>query len=671
MAMRLTGLSSGMDTQSIIEELVAAKRTKVDDTKRAQTKLEWKQETWKELNAKITKLYNGTLGNMRLNSAFYKKTTLVSNPSAVSVITGDGAMNSVQSMRIEQLAKAGYLTGGTVTAQDGKALTADSNVTEALGIASGSKFEITTGGKSTTIEIDDSTKVSDVLKQMRDAGVTANFDEKNQRFYIGANSLGEASDFTMTAIDGTGTDALNKLGLLIYDNKTLAAYDRYAKMDTNADAKKAELDQMVADRLVYYKQQLDSLNDSITQYTDKNTKLADKTKEMYGVDISLLTSDDKTALQDRIDELEAKDSLTSAEQADLDKSKGVLSAANEYAGNLDKIQDQKDAITGMSDYILADGTAGSTLISEETAALDSKIQQALNVAAAGPGLVGSADAHKVDGQDSIIYLNKARYTSDTNVFEINGMTLTCLAETGTEEVTLTTQDDTSGIYDMIKGFIKEYSALINEMDKLYNADSAKGYEPLTDEEKDSMSDTEIEKWENKVKDALLRRDSTLGTVSGAMKQIMAEGVEVNGKKMYLSDFGIETLSYFEAAENEHNAYHIFGDEDDSVVASKPNELMAMISADPETVTKFFVGLSRNLYGKMSELMARTEYSSSFTVYDDLKMKEDYTDYTAKIKEQESKLKDYEDKWYAKFAAMETALAKMQSNANAVTSLLGG
>lgn len=671
MAMRLTGLSSGMDTQSIIEELVAAKRTKVDDTKRAQTRLEWKQETWKELNSKITKLYNGTLGNMRLNSAFYKKTTLVSNPSAVSVITGDGAMNSVQTMRIEQLAKAGYLTGGTVTAQDGKALTADSNVTEALGIASGSKFEITTGGKSTTIEIDDSTKVSDVLKQMRDAGVTANFDEKNQRFYIGANSLGEASDFTMTAIDGTGTDALNKLGLLIYDNKTLAAYDRYAKMDTNADAKKAELDQMVADRLVYYKQQLDSLNDSITQYTDKNTKLADKTKEMYGVDISLLTSDDKTALQDRIDELEAKDSLTSAEQADLDKSKGVLSAANEYAGNLDKIQEQKDAITGMSDYILADGTAGSTLISEETAALDSKIQQALNVAAAGPGLVGSADAHKVDGQDSIIYLNKARYTSDTNVFEINGMTLTCLAETGTEEVTLTTQDDTSGIYDMIKGFIKEYSALINEMDKLYNADSAKGYEPLTDEEKDSMSDTEIEKWENKVKDALLRRDSTLGTVSGAMKQIMAEGVEVNGKKMYLSDFGIETLSYFEAAENEHNAYHIFGDEEDSVVSSKPNELMAMISADPETVTKFFVGLSRNLYGKMSDLMARTEYSSSFTVYDDLKMKEDYTDYTAKIKEQESKLKDYEDKWYAKFAAMETALAKMQSNANAVTSLLGG
>ena len=53
------------------------------------------------------------------------------------------------------------------------------------------------------------------------------------------------------------------------------------------------------------------------------------------------------------------------------------------------------------------------------------------------------------------------------------------------------------------------------------------------------------------------------------------------------------------------------------------------------------------------------------------MKSDYDDYTSKIKDLEDKLTAYEDKWYAKFSAMETALAKMQSNANAVTSLLGG
>lgn len=51
--------------------------------------------------------------------------------------------------------------------------------------------------------------------------------------------------------------------------------------------------------------------------------------------------------------------------------------------------------------------------------------------------------------------------------------------------------------------------MINAMDSAYNADSSKGYEPLTDDEKEAMSDKEVEKWEQKIKDSLLRRDSTL------------------------------------------------------------------------------------------------------------------------------------------------------------------
>ena len=75
--------------------------------------------------------------------------------------------------------------------------------------------------------------------------------------------------------------------------------------------------------------------------------------------------------------------------------------------------------------------------------------------------------------------------------------------------------------------------------------------------------------------------------------------------------------------------------------------------------------------KLKSLRGRTEFSSINTVYDDKKMKEEYDNYTTKIKEAEEKLQDYEDKWYKKFSAMETALAKLQSNSSAVTSLLGG
>ena len=87
------------------------------------------------------------------------------------------------------------------------------------------------------------------------------------------------------------------------------------------------------------------------------------------------------------------------------------------------------------------------------------------------------------------------------------------------------------------------------MNKLYNADSAKGYEPLTDDEKDSMSDTEVEKWEAKVKDSLLRRDDSLESLISSMTTAMSKGYEVNGKTYYLTSFGISTLGYMNSAKN--------------------------------------------------------------------------------------------------------------------------
>ena len=142
--------------------------------------------------------------------------------------------------------------------------------------------------------------------------------------------------------------------------------------------------------------------------------------------------------------------------------------------------------------------------------------------------------------------------------------------------------------------------------------------------------------------------------------------------MYLSDFGIETLGYFGAAENERNAYHINGDEDDLATASKTNDLKAAIAAYPDTVIGFFTQLSQNLYSELSKQSSSVEGVRTFgNFYDDKRMEEDYNSYKTKIKQQEDKLTALEEKWYNKFAAMETALAKLQSNQSAISSLLGG
>ena len=684
MAMRLTGLMSGMDTESIIQQLVEVKRTKVDSAKKVQTKLGWKMEAWKELNTKIKKLYNGTLSNLRFQGNFAKKTTRVSNSNFVDIVTSDSAMDSVQSLKITKMAKQGYLTGGEVKKENGNKCTTATKLTD-MGIEVGSKIEVNTNGKTTEIEVTEGMTISNLVTKLNNAGVKANFDSTTQRFFIGASGSGEKADFTITANNAEGTNALDKLGILVYDDKTKAQYEYYAGLRSDEATYQKLADKEVAKRLASYKSQVDSLNKSI----ESEEKYQEKLRNMFADDYADESFDDLLSNKDgaldtlkaRIEALTAKseeeEGLTEDEQAELAKLQDQLEYVEYYQASEERVAQAEKDIEEINAYFEKDEddnpdytTASQKLKDDVSAWLDNKIENAEKVLASG--LKTSEGATKTAGQSAEIYLNGAKFTSESNTFEINGLTITCRAETGDEELTLTTEKDTSGIYDMIKNFIKEYSTLINEMDKLYNADSAKDYEPLTDEEKEEMSESEIEKWEEKIKDSLLRRDSTLSTVSSAFKTIMSSGFTVGGKTMYLSDFGIETLGYFEAEDNEKNAYHILGDEDDEYKSGETNKLLAMIQSNPNAVVDFFTQLSKSLYEKTTDLMKSVDgYSSAFTVYDDKKMQSDYDDYTSKIKKLEDKLTAYEDKWYSKFSKMETAMAKMQSNASAITSLLGG
>lgn len=313
-------------------------------------------------------------------------------------------------------------------------------------------------------------------------------------------------------------------------------------------------------------------------------------------------------------------------------------------------------------------------VTAKSDAIDAFVKQVQEVLEITADPKYNTDAKKIDGQDAIIKLNGVEYTNATNAFSINGLNIVAQAETGDDEddaISITTQTDVQGIYDKIKDFLTQYNALINEITSLYNADSAKGYEPLTDDEKDAMSDTEIEKWEEKIKSALLRRDDSLESVMNSMTSAMSKGIKIDGKTYYLSNFGINTLGYLNAAENEQYAYHINGDEDDSATSGKADKLMAAITNDPDTVIEFMQNLCIGLYDAVGDKMKSTTLSSVYKVYNDKEMASEYSDYTDLIKKWEEKLEEKEDYWYNKFSSMETALSKLNSQSSSLSSLLGG
>lgn len=650
--MRLSGLISGMDTESIIQELVSAKQTKVDNTKKAQTKHEWKQDAWKSLNTKLKNLQSKYVANLRFSSSYMKKTTKVSNSSAVSVITGEDAVNGVQELSVKQLAKTAYLTGGKVQAgAEGKKWDALSKISDVMGADfKAGDITFTTGGKTVDIEVTEDTTISDFLSKIKASGLNANFDAGQQRFFISAKQSGADSNFSMTADNVGGAKILAALGLQVSlkdDPDSLKQYQEYASYynENDKDATIAGMRSLIDGDIATQTQ----------NYLDRYKNLVELKKEA----------------EDKITEL----------KKDSDKNEAAIKAQEESLAAYEK--EMKDITDSYIDITTATGDDGEVTYTAtakedfkknveesyyEKAAYASEVLKKYN---AGTDVEGYAT--KIEGRDARIVLNGAEFTSANNTFAVNGLTFTALAETKADEVvTVTTQDDTDGIYNMLKDFLKEYNSIINEVDKLYNADSAKGYEPLTDDEKDAMSESEAEKYETKIKDALLRRDSSLSSIRSGFVEVMSKGIEVNGKTMYLSSFGINTLSYFTAGDNEKNMYHIDGDPDDASTSGNADKLKSMIASDPDTVVSFFTQLSKNLYSKMNDLSKPVEgYRSFGSFYDDKKMKTDYDDYKTKISDLEEKLADYEDKWYKKFSSMETALAKLQSSTSAVTSLLGG
>lgn len=799
---RITGMNSGLDTDSIIKELMKAKSEKLNTLKKAKTKLEWKQDAWKTTNSKIYSFYSKHLGNLRYQSSFKKKSTKVSNENIASVVAGDNAVNGSQSLVVKQLAKAGYLTGGKLS--EDKSIKGSSKLNEALGadISGSATIDVKVGNKVKSFTVDGDTTVSAFVSKLNESGVNASFDSANQRIFVNTAKSGTANDFQITAANGDGLKALSALGLVTADdissNKEYQAMSAYHAADDatiltnlNADGKVASYAASKAKELqsslATMQKTIDGYQKNITtkqtaldkaKANEKYTAIAGDTHEekkataeealskaqtavdenaekLAYIDLAAKDEADLTdAQKEKLQEYSAKydlstldkDALTEEQKTlkenlttaktDVAAVKSVTDLEDEIMGLQDKIyenyskmhdtalalndyynslsgDDVTDAVTaaieknqayidaaegfattyetlkgGDVDEYKLDSSASFSIQSQSEEELINRVKTA-NDAINGADGYSSKSAVRVMGQNAKIVLNGAEFESTSNSFTVNGLTITAKQVSGIsgyedgvdeegnaikkpiyEEVSINTEDDISGIYDMIKGFIKEYNAMIKELDSSYNAASAKGYEPLTDEEKDAMSDKEIEEWEKKVKDALLRQDSDLGGVISNVKSNMLSTFTINGTRYNLASFGIETLGYFNSEENERGVFHIDGDEDDGTTSGNTDKLRKMIASDPDTVSSFFTQLANKVYDDLTVKMKSTEYSSIYTVYEDKKMKTDISDYKTRIDEAQEKLNAIEDKYYKQFSAMETAIGKINSQASSFGGMFG-
>ena len=737
---RVSGMVSGLDTESLVTAMVATQTAKKEKLQKAQTKLQWKQDAFKSINTKVYGLYS-KISNLRFSTAYNMKKTTVSDSTKATVTASSSAVNGTQKLTIEKLATSGYLTGAELK----KGTTGSSTLAD-LGYTDGdTTLSVTVGTTKKDIEVSSTTTIDDLVSKLKDAGVNASYDETNRRIFVSAKETGKDNDFAITSSSKAGLNALNAAGLCV---SSASDQENYKKMASYAKGTTAE----TSDAMLEILKNLKNAYDSNTELTLKEKNLSAKISYSNAKDAVKQFSDDNNSDEDsqlllkllkvsgskysRVDAdgnvVEDYDNTSGLPTLDdkiteLAKSKGLITETTDADGKttedtskLDTLRSNVKAVIAVDDngVYTDDYKAGFYIPEDERTAAEKELADIPNKRAANDAVIAdennsywdikdytgmgdtelraladkyadeimnaksvvdnnfkdipvSAGATRVDAEDAKITLNDAEFTSSSNVFNINGLTIKATGTTAAgESLTISTDTDTQGLYDKIKDFLTEYNSIINELTSLYNADSAKGYEPLTDDEKSEMSDSEVEKWETKIKDAILRNDSTIGGVMTSMTTAMMQSYTVNGNTYSLSSLGIHTLGYLNSAKNEQYAYHIDGDEDDSNTSGNTDKLLDMITNNPEDVEEFMKQLTSGLYSALDAKMKSTTMSSAYTIYNDKQMTKDYNSYTTQIKNWETKIEDLENRYYKQFSNMEKQLAKMQSSTSSLSSLFG-
>lgn len=735
MAIRMTGLTSGLDTESIVAALVSAQKMKGTKVQNKLTKSEWTEEIWKGLNTKLYSFYTKELTKFKTQGNYITKKATSSKESVVTATASNSAANGSHSLEVRSLASSQNVTGGKIDATSTVKSLTD------LGMSEGTVIQLSTadGKKSTQLEVTGSTTIADFVSSCKSIGLNANFDTKQQRFFISSASSGAEQGFSITTGTSTRADADKQIKKLIsnatgtddylYDNYVSAADMIKEKLKATVDASTDENDTMtnaaidilncvrgyytsditIQEKLDKYgittdeyntfkdafnavkavddadpnnSQSTGTLNDSMSDYLADVATVSElkQTFDTYAAsNDSLLFKSELNSAYDKLKDLSsdqfttlktlaADDTITEDDITAAGLTKEQVDSYKLLTQHVDKTEfDQqmeiyaKNEVTGATK--LPDGKSQLTVLGLDEIDATGKTESD-NISSSGLSIKWANDA--------VIKLDGAELTGSSNTFTVNGLTLNLTGTTldkttgDYEEIQLNVTNDTDTAYKMVKEFVTKYNELLEEMNKLYSADSARGYDPLTDEQKEAMTDDEIEKWETKIKDSLLRRDDTLNGIITVMRSSLQTTTEVDGKKYSLASFGICTSSDY----TEKGKLHIYGDEDDDTYSSQTNKLKEALENNPEAVMKTLADAGQSLYDAMTKKMAKTSLSSALTFYNDKKMDDDQKAYKKQISTLEDKLNDLEDRYYKQFTAMEKAMTKMQNSASVFSTYYG-
>ncbi|MFN4214062.1 flagellar filament capping protein FliD [Exiguobacterium sp.] len=151
---RFGGLASGIDTDTIIKQLMQVERVPVDKLEQKKQVTEWKRDAYREINRSLMSLRNSAV-DLMFSRNFYAKTASSSDASKISVTAGPSSGNSA--LRIDSVTQlaTSATTILSATDQNGAILTGATKLSDMNGFVAGQKRVIQeTAGTEMTLPKD-------------------------------------------------------------------------------------------------------------------------------------------------------------------------------------------------------------------------------------------------------------------------------------------------------------------------------------------------------------------------------------------------------------------------------------------------------------------------------------------------------------------------------------
>lgn len=283
----------------------------------------------------------------------------------------------------------------------------------------------------------------------------------------------------------------------------------------------------------------------------------------------------------------------------------------------------------------------------------------LEIFGGGPQKDDGTPVVEFKGSDSEFTVNGTPMTKKNNTFLVNGVLITLLEKSNNPSV-ISTQSDSTKPMETIKNFVTAYNELITSMNAKVKEERYRSFQPLTDEQRKAMNETDINNWEKKAKSGLMKDDSILKEMLAKMRS------EISSRMGDLSAIGITTGKYYENGK--------------LIIDEK--ELKTALEKDPQGVMDLFQGsvgapndgvidklqdVADSAMGRLAEKAGTSKFSGDVSAVFKTEsiMGKLLTNYNKRIDAMQKNLVRLENRYYKQFGAMESAMSKLNAQSNSL------